>query len=81
MCKQVWLLRGDLCEARELGHPFSLVDVLCHAGCLFNEMLRDAQALKDNAEELMRLSNERVPVWLEAETCFRGEALAKLGQV
>jgi predicted ATPase len=70
-----------LALAGELGHPFSLADVLCFAGCMFNEMRRDAQALKDNAEELMRLANEKVPGWSEAGTLFRGEALAMLGQV
>ncbi|NIO71040.1 MAG: AAA family ATPase [Anaerolineae bacterium] len=70
-----------LALARELGHPFSLADVLCYAGCLFNEMRRDAPALKDHAEELMRLSNEKVPGWLGEGTRFRGEALAMLGQV
>jgi predicted ATPase len=70
-----------LALARELGHPFSLADVLCYAGCLFNEMRRDAQALKDNAEELMRLSSEKVPGWLGEGTWHRGKALAMLGQV
>ncbi|NVM26883.1 MAG: hypothetical protein HWN70_13335, partial [Desulfobacterales bacterium] len=70
-----------LAMARELGHPFSLADVLCYAGCLFNAMRRDAQALKDNAEELLRLSNEKVPAWMGAGTRYRGEALAMLGQV
>ena len=70
-----------LALARELGHPFSLADVLCYAGCLFNEMRRDAQALKDDAEELMRLSKEKVSGWLGTGTCFQGEALTKLGQV
>jgi predicted ATPase len=70
-----------LALARELGHPFSLADVLCYAGCMFNEMRRDAQALKDHAEELMRLANEKVPGWSGPGTCFWGEALALLGQV
>jgi predicted ATPase len=70
-----------LALARELGHPLSLADVLCYAGCLFNEMRRDGQALKGNAEELMRLANEKVPGWSGAGTRFRGEALAMLGQV
>jgi DNA-binding SARP family transcriptional activator/predicted ATPase len=71
-----------LALARELGHPFSLADVLYFAGCLFNKMRRDAQALKDNAEELMRLSNEKgFPGWLGAGHHFQGQALAMLGQV
>ena len=67
--------------ARELGHPFSLADALCYGGCVLNEMRRDAQALKDNAEELMQLSSEKVPGWSGTGTYFRGEALTKLGQV
>jgi predicted ATPase len=71
-----------LALARELGHPYSLADVLYFAGCLFNKMRRDAQALKDNAEELMRLSNEKgFPGWLGAGHHFQGQALAMLGQV
>jgi len=71
-----------LALARELGHPFSLADVLCFAGCMFNEMRRDAQALKGNSEELVRLANEKgIPTWLGQGTCFRGGALAMLGQV
>jgi predicted ATPase len=70
-----------LALARELGHPWSLADVLCYAGCMLNAMRRDAQALKDHAEELRRLAHEKVPGWSGAGTCSRGEALAMLGQV
>jgi predicted ATPase len=70
-----------LALARELDHAFTLADVLCFGGCLFSEMRRDVQALKDNAEELMRLSNEKVPGWLGEGHRSRGEALAMLGQV
>jgi predicted ATPase len=72
-----------LALARELGHPFSLADVLYYAGCMLNKMRRgDAPALKENAEELMRLANEKgMPTWSGMGTCFRGEALAMLGQV
>jgi predicted ATPase len=71
-----------LALARELGHPFSLADVLCYGGCLFNAMRRDALALKNNAEELKRLANEKsFAGWLGMATCFRGEALAMLGRV
>ncbi|TEU21724.1 MAG: hypothetical protein E3J21_01880, partial [Anaerolineales bacterium] len=71
-----------LALARELDHAFSLADVLCYGGCLFNAMRRDAPALKDDAEELMRLSNEKsFAGWLGMGTGFRGEALTMLGQV
>ncbi len=71
-----------LALARELDHVFSLADVLCFAGCLFHKMRRDAPALKDDAEELMRLSKEiGFPSWLGAGTSYWGEALAMLGQI
>jgi adenylate cyclase len=71
-----------LALARELGHPFSLADGLAFGGCMHNKMRRDACALKDHAEELMRLSNEKsLAGWLGTGTCFRGAALAMLGQV
>ena len=70
-----------LALARELDHPFSLADVLCFAGCMFNAMRRDAGALKDNAEELEHLSNETVQGWGGTGTCYQGEALVMLGQV
>jgi predicted ATPase len=74
--------REALALARGLGHPFSLADVLCYGGCLFSEMRRDGAALKDHAEELMRLSKEiGFPAWFGSGTYHRGAALAMLGQV
>jgi DNA-binding SARP family transcriptional activator/predicted ATPase len=70
-----------LALARELDHPFTLADVYTYGGCLLSAMCRDAYALKDNAEKLMRLSNEKVPSWSCQASCFGGEALARLGQV
>jgi tetratricopeptide (TPR) repeat protein len=70
-----------LALARDLGHPFTLADVLCFAGCSFNAMHRDATVLKDNAEELEHLSNETVQGWLGTGNCHKGEALVMLGQV
>jgi len=67
--------------ARQLDHAYSLADVLCYAGCLFHGMRRDALALKDGAEELMRLSDEKGLVWLSVGTCHRGAALTLLGLV
>jgi predicted ATPase len=67
--------------ARELDHPFSLADVLCYAGCMFNQMRRDVQAFKQNAEELVRLSSEKAQVWSSTGTFNWGGALVMLGQV
>lgn len=70
-----------LALAREFDHPFTLADVLTYGGCMFDEMRRDAHALKDNAERLMRLSNGRVPSCSSTGTCFPEDAAATLGQV
>jgi predicted ATPase len=79
--KALVISQEALALARELDHPWSRAQVLVFAGCIFNGMRRDAQALKDNAEELTRLANEKVPGWLPMGTSCRGEALAMLGQV
>ena len=74
--------REALALARRIGHPFSLADVVCFGGCVLNQMRRDAEALKDDAEELMGCSKEMgFPSFLGTGTCFRGEALAQLGRV
>jgi predicted ATPase len=68
-----------LALARELGHPFSLADVLCYAGGMLGELRRDAQALVAYAEELKPLA-QKATAWLGAGTCFQGEALILLGR-
>jgi len=71
-----------LALARELGHPFSLADVLFWAGCVLTEMRRDWQALRGYTEELVRLADEKgMAAWLLIGTTFQGEALSMLGQV
>jgi predicted ATPase len=67
--------------ARELDHPFTLIDVLCFGGCLFNTMRRDALALDDCAREMKRLATEKVRGWLAQATRSRGEALAMTGHL
>jgi predicted ATPase len=68
--------------ARGFNHPFSLADVLCHAGCMFNAMRRDAAALNINAQEMMNLSTElNYRGWLARSTCYSGSALVRLGQI
>jgi predicted ATPase len=69
-----------LALARELDHAFSLADVLCFGGCVFNQMRRDVPALKDNAGDLMRLSNRMDFLSFGGTgTCYWGDALAKQG--
>jgi DNA-binding SARP family transcriptional activator/predicted ATPase len=71
-----------LALAREFGHPFTLADVLCFAGCTFKSLYGDARGLKEDAEELMQLSTERnMAGWLATGIRYRGEALALLGDL
>jgi len=67
--------------ARERGHPLSLADVLCYAGCMFAKLRRDWWALFEYAQELMKLSQEFVLAWRGTASGFYGEALAMLGKV
>jgi predicted ATPase len=71
-----------LALARELSHPFTLADVLCFAGCLFNELRRDPGALRSSSDELVHLANEKgMPTWIGMGTRCHGEALAMLGEI
>jgi predicted ATPase len=68
-----------LALARKLGHPFTLADVLCYAGCMLSELRRDAGPLGDYAEAAIRLAEAKVRGWLPQAICFRGEALVMQG--
>jgi predicted ATPase len=71
-----------LARAHQLDHPFSLADVLCYGGCLFNAMRRDAPRLKDYAGEMIQLATAMgFTAWLASGKCYQGEALAMLGQL
>jgi DNA-binding SARP family transcriptional activator/tetratricopeptide (TPR) repeat protein len=74
--------QAALSLARQLGHTFSLVDVLAFSGCLFNMMRRDAQALKSFGEELMRLSQGMgFTSFSGTGACYYGCALIWLGEI
>jgi predicted ATPase len=68
-----------LAVARALGHPFSLADVLRHAGGFLSELRRDGQALMGYAEELRPLV-QKTPPWSIAVASLQGEALLLLGR-
>jgi predicted ATPase/DNA-binding SARP family transcriptional activator len=70
-----------LALARELGHPWSLIDVLSFGGCLFNAMRREGQTLDDDAREMTQWVTEKVPGWMAQATRQRGEAQAMLGHL
>jgi predicted ATPase/DNA-binding SARP family transcriptional activator len=67
-------------KAIEIGHAFTLADVLRYGGCEFDKILGDATALKQHSQELIRLSQEKqFPAWLSAGRICLGEALVMLG--
>jgi tetratricopeptide (TPR) repeat protein len=68
--------------ARELNHPFTLVDALCYAGCWLNEMRHDIQGLKDYSEQMKEICLDKgLAGWSESATWFQGKVKALLGQV
>jgi predicted ATPase len=68
--------------ARTFKHPFTLADALCYGGCWFNAMLRDMQALKEYAKELIGLSKGvGFAGWETTGDPFYGEALAVSGEL
>jgi predicted ATPase len=72
--------QNALALAREFDHAFSSADVICFGGCLFNSMRREAPALEENAEQLIRLANEVGFVgWSGTGMWFKGAALTRLG--
>jgi len=67
--------------AQDIGHPFSLADVLCFAGCMLNAMRRDATELMKFADKLIKLTGESKLVgWIATGIRYRGEAFALKGQ-
>jgi len=74
--------RESLAVANELDHPFSLTDVVCYGGCLFNAMYRDDLALKEYADQLFQLASfKHLAGWLGVALSHRGNALARLGRL
>jgi DNA-binding SARP family transcriptional activator/predicted ATPase len=73
--------REALDLVRKLEHAVSLAEIR-HFGCLLHAMRRDARALFESAEELMRLADRtHMRGWFGAGTFYRGEALAMQGQL
>jgi predicted ATPase len=71
-----------LALARELGHPYTMADILTYAGCLLGEMRRDAHLFITCAEELKWLaSDNELQGWLGMGTWYRGEAQVMQGHV
>jgi adenylate cyclase len=75
------LSQEALTWARELDHPFTLADVICFGGCIFNAMRQDVQALIPYALELKQLASDMLHGWLGQGILQWGEALAMQGHL
>ena len=74
--------REALSMAHVLDHAFSLADVICQGGCVFNRLRRNAQMLSDMGQELAQLSARMgFTSFGGTGTCYWGEGLVGLGQV
>jgi tetratricopeptide (TPR) repeat protein len=67
-----------LSMAQDFNHPYTLADVLCYSGCMFNAMRRNAVGLMEASIQLIELSNEvslSLSGWLGMGLAFIGEAM------
>jgi predicted ATPase/DNA-binding SARP family transcriptional activator len=81
---------GQACErseqalalARQFYHAFTLADVLCYGGCLFNKIRQEPGAQLDLVIELSQLVVRfSLDLWLGEANSLHGEALVRLGRV
>ena len=70
-----------LALARELGHAFTLADVLAYGGCLFSELTQDAGTATSSARELKRLATDKLGGWQGTAIWYSGGALALQGRL
>jgi tetratricopeptide (TPR) repeat protein len=74
--------RTSITLAHELNHIFSLVDVLCFAGCLFHSLRREIQSVYEYATELGDLSERKGFLSFGGTAInYLGEALTLKGQL
>ncbi len=64
------------------GHPFSLADAHCFAGCMLHSMRRDAIRLEKEADALIQIADMSSLVgWRPTGMRYRGEALVLQGKI
>jgi predicted ATPase len=69
-----------LALARNMGHRFTLGDVLCYGGCLLDSLRRDAAGLEVHAGELWQVA-EKIPTWFPPGNWYLGESAALSGRL
>jgi tetratricopeptide (TPR) repeat protein len=68
--------RQALALITEFDHPFSATEVLCYAGCMYNYLRGDAEAVEIYAAAMLRLINNLgLDGWLGTATWFQVGAL------
>jgi predicted ATPase len=71
-----------LALAQEFNNAITSVEILCYAGCMFNSLSRNWQAVTKYAEKMIELSNEKGFIgWIFTAMLYRGNALAMLGNI
>lgn len=76
----LWYSQQSVELAYRLSHAFSLADVLCYGGCVFNSMRRDVDALEESAEALYRISKEKgFSSFWSTGMSYRGEVMTRRG--
>jgi class 3 adenylate cyclase/predicted ATPase len=69
-----------LARARELGHVLTVAHAL-HHDCLFHQLARDGQTVRQHADALLALADEHgLPFWQALGRIFRGWALVEAGR-
>jgi DNA-binding SARP family transcriptional activator len=69
--------------AHRFDHTFTLADVLCYAGCMFNAMLGDVDTLEVYADALIQISDQEglyLSGWSGMATNFKGVSLTMRGK-
>ncbi len=67
--------------ARHQNHPFTMVDVLCYAGCMLGAIQHDTEKLSNYAEQMADIALKRkFAGWYGQSISFLGEAMARQGR-
>ena len=72
--------REALARARAADHLNTLVYTLFHVGLFLPWLMRDAETLESNVEQVIAISSEHaIPMWLGAGKIFRGAIVRQAG--
>ena len=68
--------------AKEFGHPFTMADIICYAGCMLATMRQEPVALMEHANALIQIADQNsLTGWMGMAISCHGAALAMMGLV